>query len=95
MSSRDENLEQLTDELVQVFSFQEINNSSEEQKTELIQRIIKLGGSNYTCDDLRRDLISIEAKDKARRLEHSISRKVADLGDRGDSTMENGVEEDP
>ena len=60
----------------------------------LIQRIIKLGGSNYTCDDLRRDLISIEAEDKARRLDQSIDKKVANLGHRSDSTMGNGVEED-
>lgn len=91
----DDNLDQLTDELVQVFSFEDINNSLEDQKEALIQRIIKLGGCNYTCDDLRRDLISIEVEDKAIRQEQSADKKVVVLGKRVDNSIENGVEEDP
>lgn len=88
----DENLHQLTDELVQVFSFEDINNSSKDQKVALIQRIINLGGWTYTCDDLRRDLISIEAKDKANR--QRIDRKVPAQGNRVDNSTKNGEVED-
>ena len=63
LNTGDEDLEQLTDEFVQVFCFKDIDNSTEAQKEELIQRILKLGGNNYSCEDLRRDLLCIEAED--------------------------------
>ena len=48
---------------MQVFSFENINDSSKAQKEELIQRILKLGGNNYTCEDLRRELLTIKKED--------------------------------
>ena len=61
--SEEDSLNALTNELIQVFNFENINNSLEAQKEELIQRILKLGGNNYTCEDLRRDLLTIEKED--------------------------------
>ena len=49
----DECLNQLTDELVRVFYFENINSRTETQKEDFIQRILKLGGNNYTCEGLR------------------------------------------
>lgn len=67
LKERNEDLDQLTDELVQVFCFEDIEESSEAQKATLIQRIIKLGGDNYTYDDLRRDLMIVEIGNNAKR----------------------------
>ena len=59
----EDSLDLLPNELVQVFSFENIDKSTEAQREELIQRILKLGGNNYTCEDLRRDLLNIEIED--------------------------------
>ena len=45
-------LEQLSEELVQIFNYDNIDNSTVHQKEELIQKIIKLGGKDYTAEDL-------------------------------------------
>ena len=60
----DKELEQLLKELIRVFSYDNIDKSSDTQKEKLIQRIIKLGGKDYMTEDLRRDIIKIEAEDK-------------------------------
>ena len=61
LSESDEtSLEQLSDELVQVFCFENIDKSSNAQKEDLIKRFLKLGGKNYTCEDLRKDILKIE-----------------------------------
>ena len=53
----------LIDDLIQVFSFENIDKSTDTQKKELIQRILKLGINNYTCEDLWRDLLKIDYED--------------------------------
>ena len=62
------NLEQLSEELIQVFYFENIDKSTDSQKEELIKKILKLGGKNYTCEDLRNDLLRIEQEDNSARL---------------------------
>ena len=61
----DNELEQLSEELIQVFSFDCINNSTASQKEKLIQRIIRLGGKDYIVEDLRRDILKIEMEEKS------------------------------
>ena len=56
-------INQLTEELVQVFSPDNIDKTSESQKKELIQRVLKLGGENYSSENLRRDLLKIQMED--------------------------------
>ena len=46
LNSEDKDLDQLTEELIQVFSLDNINHSTDSQKEALIQRILKLVGSN-------------------------------------------------
>ena len=48
-----ENLELLTDELIQVLNLDNIDKSSDEQKEELMQRVLKLGGDKYTFEDVQ------------------------------------------
>lgn len=60
----DKDLDLLSKELIQVFSWDNIDDSSDVQKGELIQKILKLGGDNYLVEDLRRDLLKIEIEDK-------------------------------
>jgi hypothetical protein len=59
-----ETLERLTDELIQVFNFDNIDNSSDLQKEDLIHQVLKIGGDNYTFEDLRRDILLIKEEDK-------------------------------
>ena len=47
-----------------MFNFENINKSTEAQREDLIQKVLKLGGDNYTCEDLKRDLMNIENEDK-------------------------------
>ena len=75
LKPEDESLEKLTDELVQVFCFENIDNSTKTQKEELIQRILKLRGKDYTIEDLRRDLVSLEMEDNIKG-QFQISEKV-------------------
>ena len=56
-------INQLTEELIQVFSLDNIDKTSESQKKELIQRVLKLGGENYSSENLRRDLFKIQMED--------------------------------
>lgn len=60
----EENLYLLTEELFQVFSFENIDKSTKAHKEDLIHKVLKLGGDNYTCEDLRKDLLNIENEDK-------------------------------
>lgn len=59
-----DNLESLTEELIEVFIFENIDRSNDAQKENLIQRVLKLGGDNYTREDLKRDLLKIEGDDR-------------------------------
>ena len=63
----EEELEQLSEELNRVFNYEDFENSTNSQKEKLIQSIIKLGGKNYTVEDLRRDIIKINEEDKLRK----------------------------
>lgn len=63
LNPKDKDLDQLTEELIQVFSFNSINCNTNSQKEALIQRILKLGGKYYTNEDLIRDLLKIEMED--------------------------------
>ena len=63
----DKELEQLSEDLIKVFSYENIDNSTDSQKRNLIQRIIRIGGKDYTAEDLRRDIILIDAEDNARK----------------------------
>ena len=49
--------------MIQVFNFDDLDNSTISKKEELIQRIIKLGGDDYTAEDLQRDIIAIQLED--------------------------------
>lgn len=51
-----------------MFSWDNIDNSLEAQKEELIWKILKLGGDNYTAKDLRRDLLKMEIEDNREHL---------------------------
>ena len=63
--SKEVNLDQLIDELVQIFFifFDKIDKTLAAHKEEIIQRILKLGGNNYTCEDLKKDILDIELED--------------------------------
>ena len=61
--TEDNELEQLSEDLIRVFSYDNIENSTNSQKEKLIQRIIKIGGKDYTAEDLRRDILKIEVED--------------------------------
>lgn len=62
--TKEDNLESLTEELIQVFIFENIDKSSDSQKEDLMQQVLKLGGDNYTYEDLKRDFLIIEGEDK-------------------------------
>ena len=64
LNEDDNELEQLSEDLIKVFNFDSIENTSDDDKAKLIQKIIKLGGKDYTAEDLRRDIIRIEAEDE-------------------------------
>ena len=66
--SEEDNLDSLSGELIQVFSFENLDKSIVAQKENLIQRVPKLGGDNYTCEDLKRDIINIESDDKDKKV---------------------------
>lgn len=55
----DNSLEQLSEELIKVFHFDNLDKRITSQKERLIQKIIKLGGDEYTVEDLQRDMIKI------------------------------------
>ena len=61
--SQDKYLEQLSEELIQVFNYDNIHRSTTSQKEALVQKIIKLGGEDYIAEDLRRDILKIEMED--------------------------------
>ena len=46
------------------------------QKEELIQKIIKLEGENYTAEDLRKDILIIEMEDRLRKQDAQIGSKT-------------------
>ena len=73
------NLEQLSEELIKVFDFDNLDNSTSSQKERLIQKIIKLGGEDYTAEDLQRDLIKIQLEDRARKPENQNEEKLCDI----------------
>ena len=56
-------MDQLAEELAQVFYPENIEDSSMARKEELIQKVIQLGGENYSCEDLRRDILKIQRED--------------------------------
>lgn len=60
-------IEPLIEELIQVFNPENINDSTTPQKEYLLNKVLKLGGKNYTYDDLRRDILSIEQEDHRQR----------------------------
>ena len=51
-----ETLEQLTQELIQVFNFENLDKSSANKIESLLQRVLKLGGDDYTYEDFVRIL---------------------------------------
>ena len=59
----DNSLEKLSEELIQFFNFNNLDSSTTSQKEKLVQKIIKLGGEDYTAEDLRRDILKIEMED--------------------------------
>jgi hypothetical protein len=61
--NENEEIELLTEELLQVFNPDSINESTILQKENLLNRVLKLGGENYTYENLRRDIMSIEQED--------------------------------
>ena len=67
-----EDLEHLTKDLIQVFSPDNINESSIVQKENLLKRVLKLGGEEYSFEDLRRDIMSIELEDSKQRLKSNV-----------------------
>ena len=73
---KDKKLDQISEELIQVFDFDNLDSSTLSQKEELIQKIIKLGGENYTADDLRKDILIIEMEDRLRKQDTQIGSKI-------------------
>ena len=71
-----ENLDLLSDELIKVFDYENVDKSSRSQKKDLIQWFLKIGGDQYTYEDLRRDLVSFEKGDKNRKSPLKIEYKV-------------------
>ena len=63
----DENLERLTKDLIQVFSLGNLDKSSTNQKKNLLKRVLKLGGEDYSFEDLRKYIMSIEEEDSIQR----------------------------
>ena len=63
----EDRLNLLTEQLVQVFSEENIEESTDAQKEELIKELLILGGNNYTYEDLRKDLLKIENEDNNQR----------------------------
>lgn len=88
------NLEQLSKELIQVFNFDDLDNSTISQKEELIQRVIKLGGDDYTAEDLQMVIIAIQLEDsEMKKLKQSgIKTKDKQEGDRKISGEATAVE---
>ena len=68
-------LEQLSEELIKVFDFDNLDKSTFSQKERLIQKIIKLGGDDYTAEDLQRDMIKIQMEDSARKQDKQNEEK--------------------
>ena len=60
---KDNNLEQLSKELIEVFNFDNLDKSTSSQKEKMVQKVIRLGGDNYTTEDLRRDILKIQMED--------------------------------
>ena len=50
-----------------MFSYDNIENSRDSQKRKLVQRIIKIGGEDYTVEDLGRDILLIEVEDNSQK----------------------------
>ena len=65
LNEDDKELEKLSEELIKVFNFDSIENTSDTEKEKLIQKIIKIGGKDYTVEYLKRDIIKIEVGDEA------------------------------
>ena len=61
-----EKIENLTEELIQVFDFNNIDNTSLAQKEELVKKVLQLGGKEYTKEDLRRDILALEGNNTFR-----------------------------
>ena len=49
-------IEKLSEELSRVFDFENKDDDILAQKEELLQKVLKMGGENYTFTDLKRDL---------------------------------------
>ena len=71
----DRNLEELSEELIKVFDFDNLDKSTTSQKENLIQKIIKLGGNDYTAEDLQRDMIKIQMEDNERKQDNQQKKK--------------------
>ena len=84
--SKDKCLEKLSEELIQVFNFDNIHRSTTSQKEALVQKIIKLGGEDYTAEDLRRDILRIEKEDNLLKQDKQIGNK-ADISQETDITI--------
>lgn len=70
------NQELLIDELIQVFNLDNIDKTSDSQKEELMQRVLKLGGDNYTFKGLRRDLLTIDDEDKKDKASQAFEDRI-------------------
>ena len=55
-----EYIERLSEELCRVFDFENKAEDIQAQKEELLRKVLKLGGENYTFSDLKKDLQSFE-----------------------------------
>lgn len=58
-------IEELSDELNRVVDFHNVDSDNRAQKEELLQKVLQLGGENYTFSDLRRDLSSFDEEHKS------------------------------
>ena len=87
----EEELEQLSEELIRVFNYEDIENNSNTEKEKLIQSIIKLGGKNYTVEDLRRDIIKIESEDKMKRMSGKEEKRTKEDPDRNSTDFDQNL----
>lgn len=85
-----EDLNLLTEELIQVFNYDNNDECNEEQKEELMKRVLKLGGENYTFEDLRRDILLIEEEDQPKHTPQNLSKKTSSDQNKGAELVEDG-----
>ena len=74
-----------------MFNYEDFENSTNSQKEKLIQSIIKLGGKNYTVEDLRRDIIKINEEDKLRKESQKEGMRLEEDIDKNNTVKDQNI----